>query len=100
MRTASKAAGAAAGEYLALAQMYVDGESAGRAIPVLQQGFEAYQDAEMIQLYESIRYAYRPTSTVYTQMAMPSSDWYIPVYNGNRLGLCGGQRTDASGFPV
>ena len=39
---------AAAGEYLALAQMYVDGESAGRAIPVLQQGIEAYQDAEMI----------------------------------------------------
>ncbi len=80
---------AAAGEYLALAQMYVDGESAGRAIPVLQQGIEAYQDAEMIQLYESIRYAYRPTSTVYTQMAMPSSDWYIPVYNGTAWGYVG-----------
>ena len=69
-------------EYMALASYYVDGEAVNRAIPVLKDGISRYGSEDMIALYESVSYAYAPASTNYTEVKMPSSDWYIPAFDG------------------
>ena len=76
-------------EYMALASYYVDGEAVNRAIPVLKDGISRYGSEDMIALYESVSYAYAPASTNYTEVKMPSSDWYIPAFDGEHWGYIG-----------
>lgn len=80
---------AQAGEYKELAQYYIDQESPAKAIEVLKTGMALYQDPEMNTIYESVCYEYSPVTTVYSQVLMPSSDWYIPAYNGETWGYIG-----------
>lgn len=73
-------------EYKDRAQGYLERDAVAKAIPVLKQGIAACQDEELIALYESVRYAYSPVTTEYSTLRMPSSDWYIPAYQGEKWG--------------
>lgn len=76
-------------EYLERAKRYLEDGLATKAIPVLQQGIQIYQDEGLTALYESVRYEYAPVTTTYTDVLPPSSDWYIPAYDGEHWGYIG-----------
>lgn len=80
---------AAMEEYLDMAKAYVEEGSINRAIPVLQQGMEVYRDQALENLYESVCYRYEASGTTFTQVNMPSSDWYIPAFDGEHWGYVG-----------
>ncbi len=76
-------------EYMTLAQAYIESGAAYKAISILQQGLEIYQDENLTTLYESICYEYSSTGTIFTQIDMPSEDWYIPAFDGEHWGYIG-----------
>ncbi|MDO4295484.1 MAG: WG repeat-containing protein [bacterium] len=80
---------AALEEYRKLAEWYIENERVQKAIPVLQQGIQLYQDEELRNLYESNLYVYSPVSTTYQVMQLPSEDWYIPTFDGEHWGYVG-----------
>ena len=77
---------AAMEEYLELAGAYAREGSVNKAIPVLRQGMEAYGDQALVDLYESLCYGYEISGTAFSQVGMPSSDWYIPAFDGEHWG--------------
>ncbi len=77
-------------EYEERARNHLEEGTAKNAMAVLQQGISAYQDVGLISLYESICYEYVPSSTAYTEVKMPSANWLIPAYDGERWGYIGG----------
>ncbi len=76
-------------EYIARGEAYIEKGRLELAIPMLQQGMKVYQDEGLTALYESICYAYKPSSTTFTQVQVPSEDWYIPAFDGERWGYIG-----------
>lgn len=86
-RMAAGTAGLA--EYRNRAQSYIGQGLETKAIPVLQQGIDLFQDDGLVALYESISYAYSPLTTTYTELRMPSADWYLPAFDGKHWGYIG-----------
>lgn len=76
-------------EYLERVQNYLDRGSNARAVNLLKQGLEVYEDEQLAELYDSLRYECSQVSTNFTQVSMPASDWYIPVYDGEHWGYAG-----------
>lgn len=78
---------ASAEEYLILAQFYLDSGDSYNAVPYLEQGRAAFPDnEELIALDEEVRYEVSAASSTYQIAGIPSSDYYIPVSNGERWG--------------
>lgn len=80
---------ALAEEYMDRAQAYIQNNFISRAMEVLQKGVKAYADEELTELYEAVSYQYAPTATAYTEVRMPSADWYIPASDGEHWGYIG-----------
>lgn len=80
---------AGAEEYLDRAQSYIDKGSGANAMTILQKGMTACNDERLTELYESVSYEYSYIATAYSEMKIPSSDWYIPAYDGERWGYVG-----------
>ncbi|MCX4307106.1 MAG: WG repeat-containing protein [Acetatifactor sp.] len=80
---------AAPEEYLEYAGRYLEEGMVYRALPVLKQAVEQHDDQRLSDLYESARCRYSVVNTVFSQAAIPSGDWYIPVYDGTYWGYIG-----------
>ncbi len=80
---------AALEEYKQRAKSYIEEGDEREAIKVLQDGIRHFEDETLVSLYESVRYRYSPVTTAYTSLLMPSSDWYIPAYDGEQWGYIG-----------
>lgn len=80
---------AGAEEYLDRAQSYIDRGSGANAMTILQKGMAACGDERLSVLYETVSYEHSYVATVYTEMNMPFSDWYIPAYDGEHWGYVG-----------
>lgn len=80
---------AALEEYIDLAQYYVASNSVKKAMPVLKQGMKLFTDDRLVSLYESISYERSVVGTLWTEVRMPGSDWYIPAYDGEHWGYIG-----------
>ncbi len=76
-------------EYVDRAQGFLDDGSTNRAVDVLKEGVAATNSEELINLYESLRYEYQPTSTTFTELVQPSADWYVPAFDGEHWGYIG-----------
>lgn len=78
---------AAAQEYVILAQYYLNAGSTGSAIAYLKQGRSLFpEDQELIDLDESIRYEYAVSSAGCEAAGIPSEDYYIPAFDGEKWG--------------
>lgn len=78
---------AAAQEYVILAQYYLDAGSTGSAITYLKQGRSLFpDDQELIDLDESVRYEYTAAATGCEKVGIPSEDYYIPAFDGEKWG--------------
>lgn len=73
-------------EYIARGEAYIEKGRLELAIPLLQQGMKVYKDEALTSLYESICYTYKLSGTTFTQVQVPSGDWYIPAFDGERWG--------------
>lgn len=73
-------------EYQALAGAYLEEGAEKEAAAVLKQGLSLFDDRAMRELYESVRYRYKPSTALLEETKMPSEDWYVPAFNGERWG--------------
>ena len=80
---------ALADEYQRRAETLIEEESVKKAILILKQGIDIYHDNELSDLYESVRYQYRVNGTDYQEGKLPSDDWMIPMWNGEKWGYTG-----------
>lgn len=79
---------------------YLDDDNQKEAVALLKQCADRYDDRELTDLYESLRYAYQTSVTTFTQLEQPGEDWFIPAFN-EETGLWGYIRdngTTAIGF--
>lgn len=78
---------ASADEYLTLAQFYLDSGNSRYAVQYLEQGCDVFPDnQELVTLDEMVRYEVSKVSTTYQMAGTMSSDYYIPVFNGEKWG--------------
>lgn len=74
-------------EYMDLINSYMEVQSYNSALEYLMSGTKAYPDnQEMRDLYESLKYTCKRVTLNYTDVKIPSTDWYLPVYNGEYWG--------------
>lgn len=76
-------------EYLSRAETLIEEESIKRAIRYLQQGIEIYGDNQLVDLCESVKYQYNTNGTDYQEGKLPSENWIIPMWNGEKWGYTG-----------
>ena len=76
-------------EYLSSAETLIEEESIKRAIRYLQQGIEIYGDSQLVDLCESVKYQYNTNGTDYQEGKLPSENWIIPMWNGEKWGYTG-----------
>ena len=76
-------------EYLSRAETLIEEESIKRAIRYLQQGIEIYGDSQLVDLCESVKYQYNTNGTDYQEGKLPSENWIIPMWNGEKWGYTG-----------
>lgn len=76
-------------EYLSRAETLIEEESIKRAIRYLQQGIEIYGDSRLVDLCESVKYQYNTNGTDYQEGKLPSENWIIPMWNGEKWGYTG-----------
>ena len=76
-------------EYLSRAETLIEEESIKRAISYLQQGIEIYGDSQLVDLCESVKYQYNTNGTDYQEGKLPSENWIIPMWNGEKWGYTG-----------
>lgn len=76
-------------EYLSRAETLIEEESTKRAIRYLQQGIEIYGDSQLVDLCESVKYQYNTNGTDYQEGKLPSENWIIPMWNGEKWGYTG-----------
>lgn len=76
-------------EYLSRAETLIEEESIKRAICYLQQGIEIYGDSQLVDLCESVKYQYNTNGTDYQEGKLPSENWIIPMWNGEKWGYTG-----------
>lgn len=76
-------------EYLSRAETLIEEESMKRAIRYLQQGIEIYGDSQLVDLCESVKYQYNTNGTDYQEGKLPSENWIIPMWNGEKWGYTG-----------
>lgn len=76
-------------EYLSRAETLIEEESIKRAIYYLQQGIEIYGDSQLVDLCESVKYQYNTNGTDYQEGKLPSENWIIPMWNGEKWGYTG-----------
>ena len=78
---------ASAEEYLWMGQTNLDSGSTNSALEYLEQGRKAFPDNEELSaLGESVRYLYSARGTGVQTAKMPSADFYIPAFNGEKWG--------------
>ncbi len=74
-------------EYLTLAQFYLDSGSSGRAVQYLEQGRAVFPESEeLIALDEATRYEVSGSATTFQTVGIPSVDYYIPAFDGEKWG--------------
>ena len=86
-------------EYLSRAETLIEEESIKRAIRYLQQGIEIYGDSQLVDLCESVKYQYNTNGTDYQEGKLPSENWIIPMWNGEKWDIqerMGGQISSLS----
>ena len=71
------------------AKTLIEEESIKRAIRYLQQGIEIYGDSQLVDLCESVKYQYNTNGTDYQEGKLPSENWIIPMWNGEKWGYTG-----------
>lgn len=71
-------------EFKIRVQSYIDQDNIKNAVALLKQKKDRYDDKELTDIYESIRYGYTVRTTSYTELGMPASDWYIPAYDAEK----------------
>ena len=76
-------------EYLSRAETLIEEESIKRAIRYLQQGIEIYGDSQLVDLCASVKYQYNTNGTDYQEGKLPSENWIIPMWNGEKWGYTG-----------
>lgn len=76
-------------EYLSRAETLIEEESIKRAIRYLQQGIEIYGDSQLVDLCESVKYQYNTNGTDYQEGKLPSENWIISMWNGEKWGYTG-----------
>lgn len=76
-------------EYLSRAETLIKEESTKKAIRYLQQGIEIYGDSQLVELCESVKYQYNINGTDYQEGKLPSNNWIIPMWNGEKWGYTG-----------
>ena len=76
-------------EYLSRAETLIEEESIKRAIRYLQQGIEIYGDSQLVDLCESVKYQYNTNGTDYQEGKLPSENWIIPMWTGEKWGYTG-----------
>lgn len=76
-------------EYLSRAETLIKEESTKKAIRYLQQGIEIYGDSQLVELCESVKYQYNVNGTDYQEGKLPSDNWIIPMWNGEKWGYTG-----------
>lgn len=76
-------------EYLSRAETLIKEESTRKAIRYLQQGIEIYGDSQLVELCESVKYQYNINGTDYQEGKLPSNNWIIPMWNGEKWGYTG-----------
>ena len=76
-------------EYLSRAETLIEEDSIKRAIRYLQQGIEIYGDSQLVDLCESVKYQYNTNGTDYQEGKLPSENWIIPMWNGEKWGYTG-----------
>ena len=78
---------ASADEYLSLAQFYLDSGNSRSAVSYLEEGRAAFPESEeLLSLDESVRYEISRAVTAYQTAGIPSADYYIPVFDGEKWG--------------
>ena len=73
-------------EYLALTQYYIGEESYEKAITCIKMGLERFDNEEMKEIYESVRYIHNIRDMNYTIVKKTFGDWPLPAYNGSHWG--------------
>lgn len=73
-------------EYLILARYYVEEDEIDQALSVLNTGIELFENDEMIQLREKIRYELDETEVLIIDAIQPEENWIIPTYDGTKWG--------------
>lgn len=77
---------AAEEEYLILAQHYVASDSIPKALAVLNSGVEQFENEEMTNLRESIRYECKTKVIDYSVVEQLTGESVIPAFNGEKWG--------------
>lgn len=86
-------------EYLTLARFYLDSGNLNSAVQYLELGRTAFpENEELTAMDESVRYEVSVTATEYQEMGVPSTDSYIPVFNGEKWGYILGNGRNAISF--
>lgn len=73
---------AEAEEYLSRAKALIESGAIRNALSFLQDGIERTENQELIDLRESVLYAYTLSAIDYEKIQLPSEDWMIPVFDG------------------
>ncbi len=74
-------------DYLVVSQMYIDEERISTALSLLEKARKLYNDEKVIELSEKLRYEYKIKTLNSSKVKIPSSDWVIPYYNGEKWGF-------------
>ena len=80
---------AEAEEYLSRAKALIESGAIRNALSFLQDGIERTENQELIDLRESVLYAYTLSAIDYEKIQLPSEDWMIPVFDGKLWGYIG-----------
>ena len=76
-------------EYQSRAETLIGEDNIKKAITILKQGIEIYGDSQLVELCESIKYQTRENGTNYQEGKLPSDNWIIPMWNGEKWGYTG-----------
>lgn len=73
-------------EYIAYAGQLLEEGNESRVVSILSQGEEQYDNAQLTELYESIKYSHSLKALDSSHLHIPFGSWYIPVSNGETWG--------------
>ena len=74
-------------EYIAYGQEMIATGATTKAVKILAIGEEVYDDAVLTELFESVKYENSVKALDSEIVRMPSTDWIIPAYNGEKWGF-------------
>lgn len=74
-------------EYISYGSELVESGSLAKAVTILAQGEELYDDTKLTELYESIKYISSIKEMDSETLSTPGTSWIIPSYDGNKWGF-------------